>query len=107
VFDSIPHLISVAVMLLVPCLGILYVFRRERSRYRVRGRAPDAAVMGARCAGCDISLGAVGLLYVRDGTLVCAECRRCLEDAGERVLSDEELARLVSGRSQRSRRWSG
>jgi hypothetical protein len=107
-FDSIPHLISVAVLFLVPCLGFLFVLRRERTHRREP--APPrahAALRAVKCVGCDASLAVEGLLYVRDGTLVCGECRRFLDGDRERDLSREELTRLIAAPNRGSRRSSG
>ena len=104
--ELVPDLISAAVLLLVPGLVVLYVLRRERTRYQERTLLPDAAVVRARCAGCGASLAATGLLYVRDGTLVCADCRRCFGGAELRNLSGSELARLIDAPGQRTQRGS-
>jgi hypothetical protein len=105
--ELIPDLIAAAVLVVVPGLVILNVFRRERTRYRERRMRPDAAVVRAKCGACGITLAAAGLLYVRDVRLVCADCRRCLGGAQPRDLTAAELSRLIAEPGERSRRFSG
>lgn len=105
--ESIPDLIAAAVLVVVPGLVILNVFRRERTRYRERTMRPDAAVVRASCGSCGVTLAAAGLLYVREGHLVCADCRRCSGGAQPRDLTAAELSRLIAAPDERSRRFSG
>ncbi len=90
------NLASAVVLVVIPGMVVVYVFWRERKRYRARAWSPEAVIGRARCAGCGASLVATGLLYVHDDALLCDGCRRRVTVGRRPGLSSAAIAELTS-----------